>query len=167
MSTPRARRGVGLHPVPRWFPGRGTHFAAPPAGVFYSSRLRANLAWWKAAGAPRGTLQALAAGVKLEFHTTPQPFKLSPLLVAEADVPFALADLEKGDRLGAYGPLLPGGADFLCRSRVDTRPGSGKQRTVLNFRRINEYVKKSTCRYENIKDLPKMMQPGDYMLSLD
>ena len=167
MSPRQARRRAGLHPVPRWYPGRGTHFVAPPAGVFYSSRLRANLAWWKDARAPRGILQALAAGVKLDFHTAPKPFKLSPILVAEADVPFALADLEKGDRLGAYGPLLPGGEDFLCRSRVDTRPGSGKQRTVLNFRRINEYVKKSTCRYENIKDLPKIMHPGDYMLSLD
>ncbi len=167
MSPQQARRRTGSHPVPRWYPGRGTSFVAPPAGVFYSSRLRANIAWWREARAPRGILQTLAAGVKLDFHTTPKPFKLSPLLVAEHDVPFALADLEKGDRLGAYGPLLPGGEDFLCRSRVDTRPGSGKQRTVLNFRRINEYVKKSTCRYENIKDLPKIMQPGDYLLSLD
>ena len=167
MSPQQARRRTGSHPVPRWYPGRGTSFVAPPAGVFYSSRLRANIAWWREARAPRGILQTLAAGVKLDFHTTPKPFKLSPLLVAEHDVPFALADLEKGDRLGAYGPLLPGGEDFLCRSRVDTRPGSGKQRTVLNFRRINEYVKKNTCRYENIKDLPKIMQPGDYLLSLD
>ena len=167
MSPQQARRRTGSHPVPRWYPGRGTSFVAPPAGVFYSSRLRANIAWWREARAPRGILQTLSAGVKLDFHTTPKPFKLSPLLVAEQDVPFALADLEKGDRLGAYGPLLPGGEDFLCRSRVDTRPGSGKQRTVLNFRRINEYVKKSTCRYENIKDLPKIMQPGDYLLSLD
>ena len=167
MSPQQARRRTGSHPVPRWYPGRGTSFVAPPAGVFYSSRLRANIAWWREARAPRGILQTLAAGVKLDFHTTPKPFKLSPLLVADHDVPFALADLEKGDRLGAYGPLLPGGEDFLCRSRVDTRPGSGKQRTVLNFRRINEYVKKSTCRYENIKDLPKIMQPGDYLLSLD
>ena len=167
MSPQQARRRTGSHPVPRWYPGRGTSFVAPPAGVFYSSRLRANIAWWREARAPRGILQTLAAGVKLEFHTTPKPFKLSPLLVADHDVPFALADLEKGDRLGAYGPLLPGGEDFLCRSRVDTRPGSGKKRTVLNFRRINEYVKKSTCRYENIKDLPKIMQPGDYLLSLD
>ena len=167
MSPQQARRRTGSHPVPRWYPGRGTSFVAPPAGVFYSSRLRANIAWWREARAPRGILQTLAAGVKLDFHTTPKPFKLSPLLVADHDVPFALADLEKGDRLGAYGPLLPGGEDFLCRSRVDTRPGSGKQRTVLNFRRINEYVKKNTCRYENIKDLPKIMQPGDYLLSLD
>ena len=167
MSPQQARRRTGPHPVPRWYPGRGTSFVAPPAGVFYSSRLRANIAWWREARAPRGILQTLAAGVKLDFHTTPKPFKLSPLLVADHDVAFALADLEKGDRLGAYGPLLPGGEDFLCRSRVDTRPGSGKQRTVLNFRRINEYVKKSTCRYENIKDLPKIMQPGDYLLSLD
>ena len=153
--------------MPRWYPGRGTHFVEPPAGVFYASRLRANLSWWKAARAPRAILQALSAGVKLDFHTKPQPFKFSPRMVAETDVTFALADLHKGDRLRAYGPLLPGGENFLCRSRVDTRAGSGKQRTVLNFRRINEHVRESTCRYESIKDLPKLMSPGDCILSLD
>ena len=126
MRPQQARRRVGPHLVPRGYPGRGTHFVAPPAGVFYSSRLRANIVWWKEVRAPRGILLALAAGVKLDFHTAPKPFKLSPILVTEVDVPIALANLEKGDRLGAYGPLLPGGEDFLCRSRVDTRPGSGK-----------------------------------------
>ena len=113
MSPLRAlgRRGprLSLQPVPRWFPGRGSAFAAHPVRIFYSSRIRANLAWWKEQGASRKIVASLSRGVKFEFHTKPEPFKLSPLMVADADVDFAIADLHKGDNLGAYQPLLPGG----------------------------------------------------------
>lgn len=167
---PRAhRRRVRLAtcPVPRWYPGKGSAWQGPNPGVFYSSRIRASLAWWRGERAPRAILTALKSGVKLEFHRTPQPFKTSPLLVADKDVAFAVADLAKGDSLGAYQALLPEGRDFLSRTRVDTRPGSSKQRVVHNYRRINEYAKKRTCRYENVKDLPQLLRPGDYMLSFD
>ena len=106
MSSSRApgRRGsrLCLRPVPRWFPGRGSAFVGPPVRVFYSSKIRANIAWWKEQGAPRKIVAALSQGVKFEFHTKPEPFKLSPLMVGDADVEFAIADLCKGDSLGAY-----------------------------------------------------------------
>jgi len=79
----------------------------------------------------------------------------------------AVADLAKGDSLGAYQALLLNGQDFLSRTRVDTRPGSAKQRVVHNYCRINDYAKKHACRYENVKDLPQLLRLGDYMLSLD
>jgi hypothetical protein len=72
--------------------------------MFYASKVRAHLGWWKAHHAPRSILRALKHGVKLDFHTLPQPFKLSPLLVDNRDVDFAIADLQKGDSLGAYQP---------------------------------------------------------------
>ena len=161
------RRRLMLNPVSHWHPGRGSAFQAPPVRIFYSSRLRAQLGWWRENKAPRAIQNILEHGVKIDFHTPPKPFKVSPLLVADRDVEFALSDLAKGDRLGAYQPLLPGGKDFLSRSRIDTRPGSGKQRVVHNYRRINEFVAKRTCRYENVKDLPQLLRPGDWMLSLD
>lgn len=166
-QRPRRGRRLTLTPVPRWFPGRGSAFVGPPVRIFYASRIRANLGWWKAQGAPRKIVAALSKGVKLEFSTTPQPFKLSPLLVADGDVDFAIADLEKGDSLGAYQPLLPGGENFLCRSRVDTRDANGKKRVVHNYRKMNEYARKQTCRYENVKDLHNLLRPHDWMLSLD
>ena len=85
-QRPRRGRRLTLTPVPRWFPGRGSAFVGPPVRIFYASRIRANLGWWKAQGAPRKIVAALSKGVKLEFSTTPQPFKLSPLLVADGDV---------------------------------------------------------------------------------
>ena len=118
---------------------------APPVQVFYSSKLRARLLWWKQEKAPRRVLQALQKGVDLEFEAgPPAPFSSAPILVSEKDVDFVVKDLEKGDRLGAYTPLVAGGEDYLSRARVDTRP-NGKQRLVLNFRRIN-----AACRMDGI-----------------
>ena len=153
--------------VTRWFPGRGSAFVAPPVQVFYSSKLRARLLWWKQEKAPRRVLQALQKGVDLEFEAgPPAPFSSAPILVSEKDVDFVVKDLEKGDRLGAYTPLVPGGEDYLSRARVDTRP-NGKQRLVLNFRRINAACRKLRCRFEQLRDLPNILRRGDYMLSMD
>jgi hypothetical protein len=55
-------------------------FVGPPVRVFYSSKIHAHLGWWKAQQAPQSILQALKHGVKFEFHTLTQLFKLSPLL---------------------------------------------------------------------------------------
>jgi hypothetical protein len=106
---PVNRRSLRLHPVTRWYPAKGSAFVGPTVRVFCASKIRANLGWWKPQQAPRSILRALKHGVKLEFHTLPQPFKLSPLLVDNHDVDFAIADLQKGDSLGVYQPLLPGG----------------------------------------------------------
>ena len=74
-----------------------------------------------------------------------------------------LEDLAKGDCLGAYQPLISGAADYLARARVHSQPG-GKR---LNFRRVNAACRKYSCRYEGIKDLPALLRPSDWMLSLD
>ena len=165
MTRPPAkRRSLRLNPVPRWYPAKGSAFVGPPVRVFYSSKIRVNLGWWKAQQPPGSILRALKHGLKLEFHTLPQPFKLSPLLVDNRDIDFAIADLQKGDSLGAYQPLRE---NFLTRTRVDTRACSGKQSVVHNYRRINVFAKKFTCRYKQIKDLHHLLKPHDWMLSLD
>jgi hypothetical protein len=80
--------------------------------------------------------------------------------------PFVLEDLGKGDSLGAYQPLVPGGSDYLSRTRVHTQP-NGKRRVVHNYRRINDACVKSSCRYEGVKDLHRLLRPRDWLLSLD
>ena len=169
MSPPaqRRRKGLTLNPVPRWFPGKGTALLAPPVRLFYSSQVRANLGWWKSHKAPKAVIRCLEHGLKLDFiDGPPTPLKTSPLLVSDADTDFVLQDLAKGDKLGAYQPLLPGAASFLARSRVHTQPG-GKRRIVLNFRHVNAACVKRACRYESIKDLSSILQPNNYLLSLD
>ena len=161
------RHRLNLCPVTRWFPGRGSAFEAPPARIFYSSKLRAGLGWWQHERASKAVIKCIQHGYRLLFAPSPPPpFRTSPLLVSPADVDFAIADLAKGDSLGAYQPLLPAGRDFLSRTRVDTQPG-GKRRVVHNYRRINDCSLKSSCRYEGVKDLPSLLRPGDFLLSCD
>ena len=38
---------VPVHPVRKWFPGRGSAFVTPSVRIFYSTRICANLLWWK------------------------------------------------------------------------------------------------------------------------
>jgi hypothetical protein len=47
------RQRVPVHPVLKWFPGRGSAFVDPNVKIFFSTRIRANLLWWKQEKAPR------------------------------------------------------------------------------------------------------------------
>ena len=99
------RQRVPVYPVRKWFPGRGSAFVAPSVRIFYSTRIRANLLWWKQEKVPRQVLSCLKNGVCLSFHRPPPPLYASPLLVQNKDVEFVIQDLSKGDNLGAYVPL--------------------------------------------------------------
>ena len=151
----RRRARLRLNPVPRWFPGRGTAFDTPPVRIFYSSKVRAGLDWWKMERASRAVINCVTHGYKLAFTSPPTPFRTAPLLVAPEDVEFAIADLLKGDSLGTYQALLPGGENFLSRTSVHTV--NAKQRVVHNYRRINDVSIKQSCRYESVKDLPALL----------
>ena len=160
------RKRLHIQPVQRWYPGQGTPWQTPNPGVFYSSRVRAKIAWWSAQRAPRLTLAVLKTGVKIDFESTPPPFKAAPLLVQPEDVDFVLQDLEKGESRGAYGPLLPAGAHYLARARVDTRANL-KKRLVLNFRHVNSFVRKRSQRYDSLKDLPRVLHQNAWMITWD
>jgi hypothetical protein len=101
-------------------------------GLFYSSKLQASMAWWKMPHnfASKKVLRWVQHGVKVEFKKglpfAPKPS--APKFVDPQDVDFAIQDLLKGRRIGAYQDLAPGGDQFLSRSRVHTPPGKGKQR---------------------------------------
>ena len=119
--------------MPRWYPGKDSAVQALNPGVFHSARIRASLAYLKGKHVTRAIFSALKSEIKLDFHRAPQPFTTSPLLVTDKDVALALTDLAKEDNSGAYQAILPNGQDFLSRTRVDTRPGSAKQRVILNY----------------------------------
>jgi hypothetical protein len=97
---------------------------------------------------------------------SPPPPPLHAFIVQDKDVEFVIQDLSKGDSLGEYAPLRTHDSDFLCRERVHTQ-ASGKQRMVHNYRYLNSFCKKQTCRYEQVKDLHKLLRPRDWLLSLD
>lgn len=155
----------GLRGVTRWYRGRGSAWIAPSAAVYYSTKIRACLAWWKHQRAPRLTLSVLQRGFKIPFVKPPPAFCRSPIMVQDGDVEFILQDLAEGASTGAYIPLQQGGQEYLARARVDRK--HGKPRTILNFRRVNEYVRKTSCRYQSLSELPRILTPNCYMFSWD
>ena len=162
---PWHRARLNLKPVQTWFPGKGSGWQGPNPGVFYSSKVRARLGWWKQAGASRLCIQVLKDGYKLAFNAMPTPLRAAPLMVSEEDIDFALKDIAEGDSCGAYGPLRPGGKDFLARMRVNT--AAGKRRCVINLRHVNSFIRQKTCRYEGAADLPRIVRPNAWMFSWD
>ncbi len=108
-------------------------------------------------------------GVKVEFKKglpfAPKPS--APKFVDPEDVDFAIQDLLKGRRIGAYQGLAPSGEHFLSRSRLQTSPGKGKQRIVHTLCRLNEATVKRQTTYEDLRMLKSVVKPQDFMLSLD
>ena len=88
-------------------------------GLFYSTKLQAALAWWKQPlnFDSKKVVRYIEHGVKVEFKKglsfAPKPS--APKFVDPQDVDFAIQDLLKGRRIGAYQDLAPGGEQFLSR----------------------------------------------------
>ncbi len=82
--------------------------------------------------ASKKVVRYIEHGVKVEFKKgLPfEPKPSAPKFVDPQDVDFAIQDLLKDRRIGTYQDLVPGGEQFLSRSRVHTPPGKGKQRIV-------------------------------------
>ena len=168
-SRRKKQKHSALRTVECFFPGRGRLMAAPrSAGTFYRSKVQAALAWWldPLQSTPSLVKRWLSEGVKVEFACPMRELRLSPRLVHPADVAFVLADQEKGRTRGAYVDLAPGGARFLSRSRVHTT-GAGKARMVHALCALNEATVKRPAPCEDVRSLPKLLRPGDYLLSAD
>jgi hypothetical protein len=140
-------------------------------GLFYATKLQPSLAWWKHPlnFASKKVVRYIEHGVKVEFKKglpfAPKPS--APKFVDPQDVDFAIQDLLKGRRIGAYQDLAEGGEQFLSRSRVHTPPGKGKQRIVHALCSLNETTVKRQTTYEDLRMLKSVVKPQDFMLSLD
>jgi hypothetical protein len=97
-------------------------------------------------------LRWVGHGVKVEFKKgLPFAPKHSvPKFVDPQDVDFAIKDLLKGRRIGTYQDLVPGGDQFLSRSRVHTPPDKGKQRIVHALYSLNEVTVNRQTTYEGL-----------------
>ena len=97
---PRKLSRMPLDPcATRWFPGRGRLLSGPrSAGTFYSSKVKASLAWWMdpVQSTPLTVLRWISQGVKVEFRLEFRPLSLAPREVHPSEIPFILADQEKG-----------------------------------------------------------------------
>jgi hypothetical protein len=140
-------------------------------GLFYSTKVQASITWWKMPQhfASKKVLRWVEHGVSVEFSKglpfAPNPS--APKFVDPSDVDFAIKDLLKGRRIGAYQDLALRGEQFLSRSRVHTPPGKGKQHIVHALFSLNEATVKRQTTYEDLHMLKSVVRPQDFMLSLD
>ena len=105
-------------------------------GLFYSTNLQASLAWWKQPlnFVSKKVVRYIEHGVKVEFKKglpfAPKPS--APKFVDPQDVDFAIQDLLKGRRIGAYQDLAPGGepraVPLQIKSSYSSRQGQTAHR---------------------------------------
>jgi hypothetical protein len=140
-------------------------------GLFYSTKLQASLTWWKQTlnFASKKLVRYIEHGVKVVFKKglsfVQKPS--APKFVHPQDVDFAIQDLLKGMRIGAYQDLTPGGEQFLSRSRVHAPPDRGKQGIVHALCSLNEATVKRQTTYEDLRMLKSVVKTQDFMVSLD
>jgi hypothetical protein len=135
------------------------------------TKMQVSIGWWKSPQhfAPKKVLRWVEYGVKVEFKKgldfAPKPS--APKFVDQQDVDFEIKDLNKGRRIGAYQDLVPGGEQFLSRSRVHTPPDKVNQRIVHVLWNLNEVTVNRQTTYEDLHILKSVVRPQDFMLSLD
>jgi hypothetical protein len=101
-------------------------------------------------------------GVKLQFSRDPRPFRPRSIPVKPEHRPWLHAELDRLIALGAY-------EEATCRDYISAGfiVEQSKLRLVIALNAINTFCVKQSCRYESLGDLKHLMQPNDYMFSLD
>ena len=169
MSPQQARRGVGLHPVPRWYPGRGTHFVLrrPSCGSLQFIKTSRQHRTVEGSTRPTGDLTDPCCRRQAGLPHRTQAFQSLPAPCRRARCPVRARRSREGRPPWNLRPSparrrgLP--VPVVCRYSPWFRKAANCPQ-LSSHQRVRQ---EDTCRYENIKDLPKIMQPGDYMLSLD
>uniref|UniRef100_A0A7S0Z4Q6 Reverse transcriptase domain-containing protein n=1 Tax=Hemiselmis tepida TaxID=464990 RepID=A0A7S0Z4Q6_9CRYP len=178
-SVPHRKPGSPSPPFPRGTGGRrhrapsppgtkcwrrpsGTVLQAPPE-VFMRMRLAHNIQWWRDAGACRRVLRNISHGVKLEFQRRPQPFAPRNIPVPDKWRDWVHAELDRATALGTYETATC--FDFIAPAFIIEQ--RNKLRLVIDFTSINACCVDLSCRYEGLRDIKHIMQPNDWMLSLD
>ena len=161
LQALQRRRQVRLSRLqlcPVWYPGKGRALLAPrSSGTFFKSRTQAKCAWWAMPQqcCPAEVLRWVTHGVKIDFAKKMEPLHLAPRLIPADKIPFVMKDQVKGYAAGAYVDLVPGGEQFLSRSRVHST--TSKDRMVHALLDLNDCTVKKPCTYEQVMKRRKCM----------
>jgi hypothetical protein len=115
-------------------------------------------------------LRWLAHGYELPFRegARPQPFHQGvscPNLPPDARE-FLAKELQRSLDTGALEPATS--TRWVTKAFLIPKPGCpGRWRLVLDFRHLNTFFKELSCKYETLKVLRDILEPNDWMFSLD
>jgi hypothetical protein len=134
-----------------------------------AGNLRNHLSWWRAR-CRKGSyeLSWVEHGFPRVWKDQPAPPKVSPnhggAAEHEAFVDSAVADLLAS---GAARPCKRGDLVVVNPLNVITKPGSTKLRLILDLRHVNDHLVVPEFKYEGLKLIPQLLEPGDRMFSID
>lgn len=131
---------------------------------------RQHLAAWKEIGAPERVLEWIESGYPIPWRDGQAPAAQpappdNPTLSAKESA-FVDEEVSQLLRLGAIERTTPEQVRYLSPLKV-TPKKNNKLRLVLNLWRLNEHVAAPKFRYESMKELQQIVQPGDYMFTID
>ena len=107
----------------------------------------------------------ISRGVQIPFIDQPQSFVLPNHKLSKAQVQFVDTEIKE---LLAYGSIEKCSHKPFCVSPIGVVPKkSGKSRLITDLRRLNQHCRKSTFRYEDIKDVANTIQPNDLLITAD
>lgn len=129
-------------------------------------RLALHFDKWKAITRDQDLLKIVRCGLRFELHSPPSVAKRGPTFRGSPEQKKALAEqIEHWLQLGVIEP------DDHPRSLISllfpVPKSDGRLRWVLDSRRLNEHIVKQRFKLEGLSDVRAMLQPEDWLTSLD
>ena len=129
-------------------------------------RVRSRLAVWRRIGAPSHVLRWLREGVRCVWETSPPPpFFHGVSSFTPEQRSWASTERDRCLLTGAWTRASPEGLRYVSRAFIVEH--NGKLRLVLNFRYLNTFERKRSCRFESLHSFRRSMQQDDWTWSID
>ena len=136
----------------------------PPGLPTMQQQVRKRLGVWRKMGAPNHVLRWLREGVRCEWiDAPPPPFHHGVSTFTADDREWVSKERDRCLQTGAWSPASC--FDYVSRAFIVEH--NGKRRLVLNFKHLNEFERKRTCRFEPLSCLRRTMHEEDWLFSCD
>ena len=134
--------------------------------VVVKGRLRANLKFWQDIGASKWIIDIISLGYCLPFVQEPDKKIFNNHASALRDSDFVSKENSKLLKSGAL--LEVNESDLtVCSPLGVTRNACGKQRLILDLRYVNQHLRVSKFKYEDIRTACDLFSKGDWFFKFD
>ena len=136
----------------------------PPGLPSLQQQVRSRLGAWRRMGAPSYIMRWLREGVRCEWTTSPPPpfhHGVTPFTSEERS--WVSKESDRCLLTGAWSPATQ--LDYVSRAFIVEH--NGKRRLVLNFKYLNTFEQKRSCKFEPFTRLRRELLQDDWMFSCD